>query len=42
MQRMADAAELVNQQHDVEGLCKEFPSRLRSCLDDEQGGRIGK
>ena len=41
-QRMVDAVELVNQQRDVEGLCKEFSSRLRSCLDDEQDGRIGK
>ena len=41
MTRLKQQAQKVNDEHDVEGLCNQFPSRLRD-LRDRQGGALKK
>ena len=40
--RLKAAAEHCTAHHDVAGLCKEFPSRMRSLVDVQQGDRLRK
>ena len=39
--RLKTCAAQINAHHNVEGLCKELPERLRD-LDDREGDRLGK
>ena len=40
--RLKAAAAWVNAQHDVDGLCKRMPQRMRDLVHVVKGGRPGK
>ena len=40
--RIKTAVEYVNANHDVTGLCKEMPQRMRDLVHEQQGDRIRK
>ena len=39
--RLKGIVQYINDHHDVDGLCREFPDRLRELVDNE-GDRINK
>ena len=40
--RLKAAAGYCNANHDVGGLCKEFPQRMRSLVEVTKGDKLGK
>ena len=40
--RLKDAVAYINNKHDIDGLCREMPERMRELVHDREGDRLRK